>query len=1133
MPTNVLIVLDGFYRFVEESVADFTFINLVDTLQDAGMQVTRAHHDNVTDALGVITNFNFSTSVDLLDFDVIWLFGADGRNSGMSSGTSAASSLSAAEMTALTNFMNVGGGIFATGDHDSIGSVLCGHIPRVRTMRAWFGINDSASPMPESFPRNFAQVGSNRADTVQKNPQGDYDLDDDGMDDGHVYFENQSDSIPQPISPTSSPAHPILRRNGNDITVYPDHMHEGQTLGYIEGVDQGDYTIDDAHYDDIALPSGTVPGFVEFPLLDGERELPQILAQGQVVEQTQHYGSGGSLDPVPAAPKPTNSLCAYDGRKVGVGRIVTGGTFHHYIDINLSGASNIDTPAEFDAVGPDAEKGQGFNYPGAEATFADIKAVFVNITNWLARPRPNIQLILERSTFSQDEVSSESLYNGALLVVVDGLKPDQFDSGPITTLVPNQTQLDTWAPTVNLVGANGIDIRPVDIDSTDPTLGDRLQRFTFTYAVEFVDIEDAFDFVGDFSNYAVDASLNSSAASNTLTDNAILQLVKSANPFMLDLANGNSTHWLSSDVRVFPVVAGSRLFGQTLPNNSSKAQALTFINNLMDNISVAQFESLSLDQQDSALSPFPETDDGDDKVYNFAIARVRLNGNSATADDVRVFFRIFTTQTTAALTYQTEGDVPQQGYKKTPDVNPIALPGTTGAGNEWLSFPFFAATRNATPENQTDPDNVQTIAPNPGNEVSRFYGALIDNNLDENYLPPSPNSAQTDVSVSELLMGEHQCLVAQIEYAGTPIPSGSLPSNSDKLSQRNIALSAVANPGLDASRMAFHTFQLESTPGVITQELLPDELMLEWLSSVPEGTCCRIHVPTWDTAAILELADSLYANHKITADDEHTLIIPGGGTRYIPLPRSLQRQTGVMVLEFPLGIVNGQRFDLAVRQITNRQRRVDVKPQRVREISREEAAKLLAENKISMKAASTRGKTAAKKNSVPKGVFDLGNGQMLITDLAIIDGAGDGAVIIQQPSEKELDAARSESRQWRETLGSFQIGVPVSVKEDMQVYHARLLSVFRWRQEYLSRDSRWFKTLLYYVQLLERKVQTLGIDPFAIPPTKTGNVGKIFPEGLPGGGDGGGAPGGGKPGDKFPDTDIPGLVIPAIHLRAR
>ena len=74
----------------------------------------------------------------------------------------------------------------------------------------------------------------------------------------------------------------------------------------------------------------------------------------------------------------------------------------------------------------------------------------------------------------------------------------------------------------------------------------------------------AFGFGGTSSNVQLDATLDSPAVAAALTDRAWMQLVKSGNPFMLDLENGNTTPWLSSDLRVSPVVAGGApILGQS------------------------------------------------------------------------------------------------------------------------------------------------------------------------------------------------------------------------------------------------------------------------------------------------------------------------------------------------------------------------------------------------------------------------------------------------------------------------------------------------------------------------------------------------------------------------------------------
>jgi hypothetical protein len=170
--------------------------------------------------------------------------------------------------------MEKGGGVFATGDHDSVGAAMCGRLPRIRAMRSWYGVNDTASLMPAGFPRNSPSLSADRADTTRRNPLGNYELAGAAP---FVWFENQSDSVPQAITPTTSPAHPILRRGARTVTVFPDHMHEGKTHG--------------------ALTEFTYP-MDEFPRVEGVRELPQVrIALGRETFPRLPAGTKPPFDP--------------------------------------------------------------------------------------------------------------------------------------------------------------------------------------------------------------------------------------------------------------------------------------------------------------------------------------------------------------------------------------------------------------------------------------------------------------------------------------------------------------------------------------------------------------------------------------------------------------------------------------------------------------------------------------------------------------------------------------------------------------------------------------------------------------------------------------------------------------------
>ena len=55
--------------------------------------------------------------------------------------------------------------------------------------------------------------------------------------------------------------------------------------------------------------------------------------------------------------------------------------------------------------------------------------------------------------------------------------------------------------------------------------------------------------------------------------------------------------------------------------------------------------------------------------------------------------------------------------------------------------------------------------------------------------------------------------MAEVAFDPVPIATGTQPFNSDKLAQRNLSWSTVANPGL-ISRQALETFEVRPTPVV-------------------------------------------------------------------------------------------------------------------------------------------------------------------------------------------------------------------------------------------------------------------------------------------------------------------------------
>jgi hypothetical protein len=1053
MAIRMLLVLDGDrFNFGAQVAESFSISLLVSTLKASTsppIQVDTAHRR--VDPAAMFQNFTFDATIpDLSVYDLIWIIGDEGINGGLLFGNA----ISDIENFKLATFMNGGGGVFATGDHDGIGSMICGLLPRVRSMRKWYAVGDPA--LPAGYPSNWPVVGVDRADTLRAEPDGNY------------YFDSQSDQTPQPLT-LSSPTHPVLQSPAGDISNFPDHMHEGDAISGFPGFDfNGSVTFNGQ-------------AFVEYPMVAGGQERPQVIATGTVIPHktlTEADYPFGGADNETANAKTIGTLSAYNGFNAGVGRVLTDSSFHHYLDINLLG-----DPGGSLLGGADTR--HGFNVPAAAALFNGMKSFYVNTAAWLARPVKSLTFAIDKSTFGQDEVTVQpaGTFPAALFVIVDGLRPGDFPGGGISTLSASPGQLTAWAPVIPVPAGTNIHIEPTGVSSDDPTLAPRFQRFTFTYQVRFPDAT-AFNFPTPFEVLTIQASLGVPGMPN---QGAQIELVKAADPFFDSLANGNPNSWLSSDLRVFPVVEGQTKFGRPALG-SAPADAMAFITDLATNITSAQFDSLTTDETASAISILPTTLPISPpfifkNVYNFALARVRLRGQSAPANVVRVFFRLFQSQTTASLTYQTDAQgTPLFGFRQTTgpvDSQKISLPGISPDGGEYISVPCFAqqrATNTSAANNlatQTDGNNVKPILPlGAGHESDVFFGCLLDNNLTgaPGVLPATPigqaniNGPFSGVlnNLPQLFMGAHQCLVAEIVYDQAPIINNSNPATSDKLAQRNIAFTVIENPGAVGSRIATHTFEIRATQLAIDASHRPDELMIDW-RNVPKGSVASIYLPAVSAADILKLADRLYARHEISVVDAHTVKSPAGGITYIPIPPGGKvNHTGLFSLEFPAGVRKGQRFDVIVRQITTVGVELKNPPAKFEAVDPRKADQI--ERQI-------------RNNPDARGIT-------VYERVRSLDPARRQPILISSEPAAQVPAILQ--RNWRQVLGTFQIAIPVDVKANMVLNEQRLLSVLRWVGQSISPNSRWLQVFQRYLEILAIRVSGLGIDPDQIPPTATG-----------------------------------------------
>ena len=978
--------------------------------------------------------FDF-TKVTLDDYDAIFLIGDEGPNGG-SPGPSD-SRITPAERDALSAFMEGGGGLFAVGDHDGIGSWMCGQLPRIRGMRLWRdsdpGADNTGLIGSFNWPAVAAAPPDPRADTTQAGP------------DGKFYFDGQSDPTPQPlIFVPPGVAHPLLQGPSGPIAVFPDHMHEG------EAVIPADLTQ--------KFSIGGVP-HDEYPKLLGTPLSPQVIATGTVAagKQTVYFGddpAGTPRYPATAGHATLGTVCVWDGHRVGKGRVVTDSSFHHYMDINLIG-----DPSGQAAGWPSAALGSN---AGLEASaLADMQAFYVNLATWLARP--SCELVLDKSTFGQDEVAAQSTWSAAYWLQVQGFtnhalglnSPGDLNHSP--TPAPSisvsidaadnpgltSAQIATIAghlPTVDTFG-------PAPILADDPSLGEDLQAFLYPYTISFPDTG-AFGVLGAHQVAVLTLHATLTAGSITARSTAKIELAKGEDPRFEDIDPTNPKafpSWLSYDLRFFKVTPSQAHQMFSVPNPTDAAGAVGYIQQVLDHLNHPglitngdTFETTLEQSEDLSKLEFLPADGAHNPTFNFAVARVRILSSIATTiSPVRVFFRLFNAQSTVsnfdeATTYRWGSDGVTPGHK----IPLLGVEANQSGQLEWVTIPCFAtervtwdtATHTNTPADmhtQHDDPNAQPITTVAGGEVDTYFGCWLDiNQPDRTWLAASPptSSSQWDgpwpgtQSINSLLVNApHQCLIAEIRYDDTPIPPGATTATSDKLAQRNIAWIDGPNPGLDPSRVMPHPFEVRASR---LSAATVDELLITW-GTAPVGTTASIYLPAVSSAEIIALADRMHPAHRLVALDAHTIQCHIGGATLVPLPRGAGRYAGLVSVDLPAGIRRGDLYEVVVHQVAD----AGVAAGRLRQ-----------------------------------------------------DGAEPGAVV---PRPRPV---------WREVVGTFELRIPISMKEPLLYPEERLLAWLRWKLTVTPPSLRWYPVLVRYEQLVAGRVQGFGGDPSTIAPSATGDV---------------------------------------------
>ncbi len=311
---KILVMTDGL-NF--ETGSDFGLTDFVDTLKAStihGMTPIVETALRTAGAPGTVDHPSFtfsSTTLSKSKYDVLFLFGS------YSSG-----SLPAAEISVIEDFMDAGGGVFATGDHQNIGRYLCGSIKRVGEMRRWTGPSAGGT------------------DRISTNDPGANNI---------FEFNDQADDIGQKIYPAyhsvsggavaSEPHYLLQHPTKNVIEVLPDHPHEGECI----------------------LPASVADASVWPKDGSGNDVEPELVAL------SMNYGGAFPGKAAISQPRSFGAIGAYDGHETDdeIGRIVVDATWHHFVNVNLIATAD------------------GPGIAGNPDTYDRVNTYFRNIADWL------------------------------------------------------------------------------------------------------------------------------------------------------------------------------------------------------------------------------------------------------------------------------------------------------------------------------------------------------------------------------------------------------------------------------------------------------------------------------------------------------------------------------------------------------------------------------------------------------------------------------------------------------------------------------------------------------------------------------------------------------------------------------
>jgi hypothetical protein len=709
---------------------------------------------------------------------------------------------------------------------------------------------------------------------------------------------------------------------------------------------------------------------------------------------------------------------------------------------------------------------------GGNSIFCPTVTGFIGFTQFAA-VTPSLSFIVDKSTFGMGEVMEQNptpmnpaSFSPAYWISVDGVLPSDIGVSPghltpsvtpkisssLVTAVPLnvQTGIQAMLEAGTFSGA---------VIPQNPALPDEPQGFLFPFSVGFSSAQGFQDMMSAMPTipYAiVQVSAELPLPSGNLSGSAEVELVTGADPYFVDVDPDHPTlpTWLSYDLRVFTTTQGSlnNDFGLGYTPDTN-VDTIGFINDVLagfksGSIQEDAFLSLPTDEGTAALEWLP-SHDGIHNVFNFALARVEIQGNQAgpTAYPVRVFFRLFQAQNTVSnfdtqTTYRIYPPDPQP--PGTPRIPLFGIQKNSSGVYEYVTAPCFATARLADMKMQSDSPNAFPITVVPGETAYGYFGCWIDSNQTTPLMPASPptNPADWDgpfptspplLSLHDAFsVAPHQCVVAEIRYDEAPVVPNATTATSDKLAQRNVAWIDGPNPGDTKSRRMVHPIQVRPTP---YGHIRPDDLMITW-GSTPKDSVGELYFPALSADTIIKMANELYPWQLIQETDEHTISVKAEGVTFIPLPTGTAAVAGLMTITLPAGKVHmGDRYDIQVRQVSD---------------------------------AVGKGEDQGSRDSDPPE---------------------------RNARESNVEAGRDLTSAWRVVSGQCQISIVISTKQQILFEEERLLANLRWLELHMPREKRWFPVLQRYIGYVAGRVDGFGGNSSSIAPSQTGWV-----PGLPKGG---------------------------------